>query len=317
MNDLGLSAFEKSTLVRPMFGFGVFWYTQVSFRDCHSLVLRAMPLLAVMATFAGCLVDNPAYDPSVRNPAVDAAAPDVGVVIDAPVIDVRVGTLDARTELDAVAPDVASEAMPPDSSSPFCDSNDPALSLCLTFEGNVKDHSANAIALLGLPKFVPGIDGSAYQVNALTGLSSTANSVFVSTQLTVDMWVRLSVFPEAQLQALAVVPGVVSMAVTGQGQVVCDVGGIPARSPLNTLILNTWTSISCTYDSIGINIYANGLTAGGRRDSTIVPMVTKSTIIIGSAPGFSAFTGDIDNLRFWRKRLTPGELCKSAPECVQ
>ena len=284
--------------------------------------MRALPLLAVTAAFAGCLVDNPAYDPSQRNPAVDAAmdapaAPDLTVVIDAPVIDVRVVAPDTLTELDAAAPDVASEAMPPDSSSPFCDSNDPALSLCLTFEGNVQDHSANAIALLGSPKFVPGIDGSAYEVNAGVGLSSTANAAFVSTQLTVDFWVKMNAFPETQVQALVVVPGVVALSVTGQGQVFCDMGVTRAISPSNLLKLNTWIGVSCNYDGTGINIYANGQTAGGRGDSTIVPMVTQSIIKIGSASGFAPFTGGIDNLRFWRKRLAPSQLCRSSPECVQ
>lgn len=287
-------------------------------------VLRTLPLLAVTAICAGCLVDNPAYDPSERNTRVDAApaAPDLGVIIDSSVvIDADVVPVDTSAAFDVTnletPRDVAIDVKVTDAGSVFCDPNDPALSLCLTFDGTVTDHSVNAIALTGQANFVAGIDGNAYEVSGGLGLNSKASAAFVSPKLTVDLWVRLSSFPETQIQALAVVPGVISVAVTGQGQVVCDVGVVRATSPTNMLKLHTWTGISCTYDGVGIYIYANGQIEAGRGELAIVPTVTASAISIGSASGFSPFSGYIDNLRFWRKRLTPSELCKISPECAQ
>jgi hypothetical protein len=290
-------------------------------------VLRAMPLLAAAAMCAGCLVDNPAYDPSERNTAVDAAVDaravsDLAVTTDLPVvIDSPVVAPDTRVNLDAAVPDavpdVASDSLVISAAMPRCDAKDPSLSLCLTFDGNITDYSANAMSLVGVASYVASTDGSAYQVSPGVGLRSANSAAFVSTEITVDLWVKMTAFPETQVQALVVVPGVISVSVTGQGQIICDVGGIRAAGPSNTLTPNTWTGISCTYDGIAINIYANGQFATGRQISMIVPAVAKAPINIGSANGFSPFSGHIDNLRFWRKRLTPSELCKSSPECLQ
>jgi hypothetical protein len=310
-----------------MIGFGVFLFPSVSFLGFPQPASGALPLLVVaVALLTGCLVNNPAYDPAIDETPIDAMETlDVGgakdgAVIDAPIVDAAFMPDAGVVNHDAVADsqgDVVGDTkfVPPVPT--LCDAKGPELSLCVTFDGNVTDHSANAITLLGVPKFVPGIDGSAYEVNNGVGLRSDPSPAFVSKEVTVDLWVRMSAFPETQVQALVVVPGVISLSVTAQGQVFCDLGVIRAISPNNMLKRNTWTGVSCNYDGAGINIYANGQSAAGRPDSTIVPSATTSSINIGSASGFSPFTGDIDNLRFWRKRVSPIELCKSSPECVQ
>lgn len=274
--------------------------------------------LSATVLVPACLVDNPAFDPRPRDAGAEVsrdAASDTRPGLDGTnMIDVR----DA-----SVPPDAAGRDAPPDangdtliiSSSGRCDAKDPTLSLCLTFEGNIADQSARQIQLAGIPGFVPSPDGIAFVVKNATGLQSGSSDAFISPRLTVDAWVRLGAYPETQTQALVVVPDVISVLVTGQGEIYCDVGGIPLTGANKLIPLHTWTGVSCTYDGTAITILVNGLVAGSRGHSGWDPPVTQAPILVGSAPDLSPFTGAIDNLRFWKRRLPPAELCTASPDC--
>lgn len=268
-----------------------------------------------------CLVDNPAFDP--RSPNVQPNA-DASTAMDALSFkdgDNSAVQLDLAPPADTTRVDAPPD-MPPDSTAISaiargCDPNHADLSLCLTFDGNLTDQSGKKISMTGTPLYVPSLEGSAYAVKDGVGLQAPTSPVFVSPRITVDLWVRLSAFPETQTQALVDVPGVISVLVTGQGELVCDVGGVRATGTLKRLTLNTWTGVSCSYDGIEIAILINGFAAGSRAHQSFVPAVVAAPLHIGSGSEFSPYTGAIDNLRFWRRRLQPSDLCEASPDCVK
>ncbi|MDX2023549.1 MAG: LamG domain-containing protein [Deltaproteobacteria bacterium] len=271
--------------------------------------------MAYALTSAACLVDNPAYDLDGGDggqPRLDALPFDGAVrddLADAPV------TADvAFTE--AGAPDAGG----PRVVGPGCDPNNSDLQFCLAFEGSLRDLSSNAVVVTGEPAFMPGADGAAYWVKNAVGLQTPATSLFALSRLSLDMWVKLQAWPETQTQVLVAVPDVMSLFITGKGELVCDVGNIRATGPLRDVQLGQWQGVACVYDGQGITMFINGISVGSRTDPGFEPTVTKAPLFVGTALDYDPFTGGLDNVRLWSRRLTPAELCKSAPdqaECSQ
>lgn len=270
-------------------------------------------LTACTLTSAACLVSNPAYDVDVDGGTgpVDAFLPDAVLPED-----------EADRPDTALLPDVAIEAKRDGAADtggvplvgPGCDPNNGDLLFCLAFEGAARDLSANAVVVTGEPSLMAGPDGLAYWVKNAVGLQTPAVSSFVSERLTLDMWVKLSALPETQTQVLVAVPDVIALSLTGKGELVCDVGNIRATATLRDVPLHKWQGVACVYDGTSITMYINGITAGSRSDSGFAPAVTKAPLFVGSAPDFDPFTGGLDNVRLWRRRLKPAELCLSAPD---
>jgi hypothetical protein len=276
-----------------------------SLRFCNNGGLAVIAASALAS--AACLVDNPAFDLregdgqfSVNDAAaVEVAAfggADAGVVL-ADVVNEREGgaIVDGGPLV------------------PACDVHDGHLQFLL-------DQSPNKVVVTGDPHFTTGPDGLAYTVKNAVGLQTPALPAFVSPRLTLDMWVKLAAWPETQTQALVAVPDVIGLFITGKGELVCDVGNIRATAPLREVPLAKWQGVACVYDGISIGIYINGLIAGSRAFDRFTPAVTKASLFVGSATDFDAFTGSLDNVRLWSRRMPPAELCTSSPdqsECSQ
>ena len=287
--------------------------------NSYHFSLRAATLCcgALACCMPSCLVDNPAFDPRSPNARRDgdaSAAMDALSFRDGDQLDVAPPADTARLD---VPPDLAADGTTISAIARRCDPNHADLSLCLAFDGDLNDQSGKKTSIKGTPLYVPGLEGSAYAVKESAGLQAAASSVFVSPKITVDLWVRLSTFPATQTQALVDVPGVISVLVTRQGELVCDVGGVRATGTLKRLTLNTWTGVSCSYDGIEIVILVNGFASGARPHENWLPAVAEAPIHIGSSSGFSSYTGSIDNLRVWRRRLQPSDLCAASPDCVK
>lgn len=263
--------------------------------------LGVVAVAAVAA--AACMVKNPAFD------LADGDAPGGGAI--------DVGLAEAAALEDAggtVSPDAGAGSDAAAFVMPGCDDNSGDLAFCLDFEASLLDQSSNGVVVSGDPQFVPGTDGLAYTVKNAVGLQTPAMTSFASPRLTLDLWVKLTAWPETQTQVLAAAPLVMALYITGKGELVCDVGNIRTTASLQEVPVRKWQAVACVYDGVSIGIYINGLIAGSRAYSGFAPAVTKAPLFVGSAVDFDPFTGAMDNVRLWKRRLTPAELCASSPD---
>ncbi len=278
---------------------------------CPSLARKACATLYAvwLAALVACQVTNPAYNISGRD------ADDVDLA-DAPIVeqeDARPPGFDAEIPpADVfVSPDVMQDAGAVSLMLQGCDPADPDLLLCLRFEDNLADQSGKPHTVQGLAQFVDGANGRALDLGASELLASGDSAAFVVSRFTVEAWLRGAVASTQGPALLFQATDIVSLWVEPSGLVVCQLGGAMGSkvsatpSPAGL----TWKSLACTYDGTELAIFANGFVAGSRNVGAWTPSTSAAHVYMVERLGFSAWqSGHLDNVRFWRRRLSPRQL---------
>jgi hypothetical protein len=248
----------------------------------------------------------------------DAGAPDAAVSpIDAVHADAASALPDAAPDLRPPPPDAASSPPdaapppPPRPGDPLCPA-DPALALCLPFEGNAGDQSGRRLDVTaGNVGFVDGPAGLAADVRPGTVIQFGADAAFDSSGLTVEAWV--------DARSLSARAGLVDsngrfgLFALPSGNVYCVGGGTALAS--GAIRPGVWVSLACTFDAREIVVYVNGR-AAGRAVSTFSGMRGNAGVSVGSDnPSGHPLDGFIDNVRIWNGVRTPAQICAGARDC--
>jgi hypothetical protein len=266
--------------------------------------------------------------PDADQPADSAPARDAALARDAaPMADAAVRA-DAAAGGPAVPPDAAPDLAPPppprpdaapppppppdaapapSSTGTGC-SADPALALCLTFDGNADDHSSHHwpvdSAGVSFPDGAADLDGS-------SEITVGPGAPFGRRIATIEAWVN----PRSVAGRAAIVDnnGRWGMFLLGGGGVYC-VGAGTARAN-GVLRVGTWTSVACTFDSDEITLYADGRAVGHTPRGPTADGAARGLVVGSNDGGTLQYDGLIDNVRVWTEVRSPAEICTAARNC--
>jgi hypothetical protein len=271
-------------------------------------------ILAVALCSASCGLDKSGTgttDELVADGAADSSSEDASVLDVADTFEPP-DTSPDTFELPDTAADTFEAAV--DARPPFCDASDMTLIGCWRFEGDGTDDSfyANNLTFTA-PTFVSGVEGQALSFGPTTRAIVAENASFaVTTQLTIELWVRVRSLPTATARM-----GLVDD--DGRfGLFVYPPGTARAQSPapLDTatnLPLSTWTHVAYTFDGETMTMFLNG-----RVSSAVGAVGTfgggsgAGLAVGGNSPSGDALDGDIDSLRIFRVTRTPKQICEAA-----
>jgi hypothetical protein len=281
-----------------------------------------LPALAPDAEPDAAADPAPDASPEVPIPTFDAlpdADPDAppDIAPDAP-LD---AAPDTTGPADAPGPDAAGAdaVSPPALTCPV----DPQLALCLRFEEAVMDESQSRIGFSASSlAFASGPDGRAAVMGTTSRIRSGDTTALDVSQLTIEAWVRPSVFPMTGLRsgvldyqrqyALFIMPG---------GGVMCGIGGGRIITIDSLLSIGVWQSLACTTNGSTIDIWVNGTKRGSLPINGVqTPSGTGGVAIGGNVPVAGQddpdpFVGEIDNVRVWRRVRSSAEICRDAVAC--
>lgn len=204
---------------------------------------------------------------------------------------------------------------------PGCDPKNPDLVLCLRFENDLRDESSAMLAMSGQAAYAPGFDGVALDGAASADLRSSGAAGLVLPRFTLEAWVRPNALPSAEPQGLVSLESVATLSMTSEGSLVCQVEdaqqtGVESKLASHTVRPLTWRAVACVYNGQELAIYVDGFVVGSRSVQGFRPTAQSSHAQVGGVASTGRFDGLLDNVRIWSRRLTPSELCASAPSCV-
>lgn len=124
----------------------------------------------------------------------------------------------------------------------------------------------------------------------------------ISGSITFEMWMRA---PSYQVATLLSNDGQYAIGMDFSGRVTCRVGGATATSdPIGT---DVWRHISCTHSGDKIAIHIDGVATKCQDSVEVIP--TSGTQGLKIAP---AFTGAIDDIHVYARKLSATEICTHA-----
>jgi hypothetical protein len=254
----------------------------------------------------GVTLDGATPPDTAPMPLPDAALPDAAAGADAPAAAVPA---DASAPPDAVPP-------PPDAAPVMCPSDRSDLVVCLPFEGSVTNMVAQPLTVTSKNiAFSPGPMGQAASLGSTSGIHVSESPVLDAQTLTVEAWLSPRSLPAAGKRA-----GIVdndleySMFLTSGGGISCSVGLIAVEAP-GVVVPGKWTSVACTYDSSSITVFVDGAQVASGRSAPINIFGFEGVTVGQNNPSGDNYDGLIDNVRIWRLRRTPSELCAAAMSC--
>jgi hypothetical protein len=252
-----------------------------------------------------------AAGPDAAPPVIDVASlrPDAAPL---PAVDAPIAPMDAPASVDAAAhPDTDPPAPPP----PACP-DDPALSLCLRFEGRVVDESAHAlpVATAGV-RYQEGPSGLAARLGPDSDIRLADSALLDAPTITVEAWLSPRALPPAgQRRGIADSPGQYGMFLLPPATVMCVAGQAQAEAR-DVLAVDRWTSAACTFDGDAVAVWIEGkkvaqVPSGG------VSQGGHDGLTVGlNNPTGEHFEGLLDNVRLWRRIRSAADLCASAHTC--
>ena len=301
-------------------------------------------LIGVAAVLAlACTGANPAFrrgEPDARRPndslpAPDAAVPDVSVEQpgkdaeqppgpdgDQPLSDSSPPTRDTGPDAaaaDAATPDAGVEA----GAGTGC-SGDPALILCLRFEGQVTDQSPNHLPVSALSvQFTAGIDGMAAELSRQTRMEVHANPLLDADPVTIEAWIRPSVLPAGSARlGIVTYTREYSLFLLSNGDIECTAGTAEGDVSLRWAAgvrAGIWSSIGCRIAGGTLGAVVDGEERLSRSIAGLNPTGSTNTLVVGGnfpSANPDPFEGAVDNVRVWRARRSRTELCAGAgPLC--
>ena len=248
---------------------------------------------------AGLAVDGKVSPASIDAPSRPAdGAPDLGA------------PPPADASVTPGASDVGPEVVPGTEPDPCPD--EPALVLCLTFEGNIDDRSGNALPVTsaGPVAYAAGPAGQALDSRPGQQLSIAETPVLDSPVLTIQATVR----PRALGRRMGIVDnsGQYGLFILPSGSAMCTGGG--GYALLNDAVAaGRWTQLTCVYDGAQVALFVDGRRAA---DNPITPLTTDRDqgLRIGweSTPA-RELDGLLADLRIWRVARPPGQFDPAPP----
>ena len=209
--------------------------------------------------------------------------------------------------------------VPPAAGSQFsCDAADTRLRACYTFDGDTRDRSsygnhANSANV----SYVAGKAGKALRLVSNSRVLVAQHPSLDLTAMTIKMWIRPTMFPVRQREALAgksegeVRMGLIDgeatyrMYVQENGIIRCSLTGRPEAFSTTGIPLGEWTRVACTFDGSVMHIYFNGVPVAEVKQAGKIAASIASMAIGHDFPGSDNFVGEIDQLEIWNAVVTP------------
>jgi hypothetical protein len=213
------------------------------------------------------------------------------------------------------APD-AGVPPPPSESESACSPADPALALCLRFEGQVVDESSRGqrLSASGVA-YDTGPAGMAGRLGAASTIKVPESPSLDSPQVTIEAWLAPRTLPAAgRRQGILDNSGQYGMFLLPPATVMCIAGDVEATA-VGVLTIGAWISAACTFDGRAVTVWIEGKKVA-ERPSMAVNQGGGAGLTVGlNNPSGENFEGLLDNVRVWRTVRTPDELCRSALAC--
>jgi Concanavalin A-like lectin/glucanases superfamily len=305
-------------------------------------MIRALAIVACACALVGCDVEGgglpnqpPTVRPTPEGPAADAQP--IGIAS----VDARPPGDAAAADALAVAPGNAADAPPPpppaldaapppppppvdaspapppvsppppDAAPPGNPAGtcprDPAVSICLRFEGSIVDESPHALRLTSSNvRFEPGPWGMAASLGPTSSIHVDETTLLDGDAITIEASLAPRVLPGASLrQGIADSPGQYGMFLLPPADVACLAGTARAVAP-NVLKVGAWVRATCTFAPRSISVFIDGR----RVSETATPMGPSQSgnggLTIGlNNPSGENFQGLLDNFRLSRAASAP------------
>ena len=187
----------------------------------------------------------------------------------------------------------------------FC--NATGLALCLPFESEAVDRSANNLALSvsGL-SFVEGHEGKAARFGASSFLRIGANPIFDTAAATIEAWVNRDAGTGG---VVFDADGRYSLTIGQTGVVLCNTSNGDVAE--GTAPAGQWVHVACVIGGGRVRVYIDG--AQRDDDGASLSASSGSTEAVGgNAPNGEPFIGAIDSLRVFAIARTPEEIAAAA-----
>jgi hypothetical protein len=303
------------------------------------LAQHGLTSLVVIAFTASCARPNPAFTSS---PAGEDASTEESPDAAEPVDNDRAATIDTGSEqalpADAPAPlsDLATvrgdasapDAVVPAPDRPSADARssscaDPALALCLRFEGAVTDESFSKLRVTKTQalSYVAGADGVALSMTSSSLLRLASSAALCGPAFSIEVDLRPRTLPGGSARVgLVDNEGCFGLFVHPGGRVRCSIGD--ADLDVADLVkVGRWSHIACNVDDTTVSLWIDGVLKGQRGRSGVTKSSASELVVGGNFPtsGSSspdAFDGLLDDLRVWKRARTAGELCRDGGACA-
>lgn len=219
-------------------------------------------------------------------------------------------SVEADAAADAAAPDAAPDAPPAGDPAAYCP-NDPDLVLCLPFENSGDDHQGHAVTASNLTFSSSGDFDRSGVFSGSTALSIPESADFDNSAITVEAWVK-----SGHTQTATILENAGQYRLTIDGSSVSCRLDYGATNPSRSAALPDadWHHVACAADPM--SFYIDGQRISG---TTIVTADLSENgtdgIVVGADNPITDghFTGELDNVRVWRRNLTQQELCLECP----
>jgi concanavalin A-like lectin/glucanase superfamily protein len=190
-----------------------------------------------------------------------------------------------------------------------CTSGD--LIACYRFEGDLLDGSGNNhhLAPQGTVQYMPGVEGQSVRIAGDTVLLAAFTNSWVSTSLTVEMWIRPQSIPSDRA-ALLDNACCYSVFLYDDGSLRCNVGAESVYG--GNVVPNTWTHVACVHDGTSLRAYVGGMLVGSVNSAPLTPVNTSTAIGVNVPELDSRFDGDVDSVRVWSVPLSDQQICEAA-----
>lgn len=225
----------------------------------------------------------------------------------------------ASTGCTFAAPDGELEPEPTDDEGPTtpppvlatCVPSDPALRLCVDFDGSIVDRSAGAAAIT--VNAVDSMDRDGEPAAVLTATSTIhlreATKLEIAQGLSLDMWIRPSGTPGAEGYWLLDNNQQYGATYTSAGTIRCVLGSRSVESAATIMDDGQFHHVACTYDGTDLKVFVDGELSRCQATTAGIPTSGTSGLAIGAnltgadtAPSFSGkFVGGIDDVRVWAR----------------
>jgi hypothetical protein len=195
----------------------------------------------------------------------------------------------------------------------------PGLVACYSFEGDVRDSSANGNhATSSAVTYVPGMVGQALALQPVSSVRAPDSaSLDAKNGLTLETWVFVDVLPLTGRAGLIDNDGQYGLFLAASGELRCTIGGA-VMSPVGAVTTGAWVHVACTWDGLTIRLYTNGAEVASTPSAGMLGTGnTEGLALGGNSPSGDQLTGKLDELRIWNVARTAAEVCTAArvPGC--
>jgi hypothetical protein len=186
--------------------------------------------------------------------------------------------------------------------------NDPDLTLCFAFEGDVKDGSpSNASPTTSAAvSFAPGHTGLAALLGETSFIRYSSLPAVTTPSATVEAWLQ----PSQKRDAVVFDANDRYAVVTyGNGQIGCIGQGGEVRG--GAITVGIWAHVACVFDGSKITAYVNGVPVGSGNGKT-GDKADAPVAVGGNAPNGNPFVGLLDSVRVFKTGRTAAEVAADA-----